>query len=213
MATITKGILGGISGTIGTVVGANFRGKDILRSRPKKSSKLPTEKQLLQQAKFKLVVQFMQPLKFIQSRYFGQNSGAKSRVNLAVSYMLDNAISVVLGVPELLYNKVLITKGDLAGFQNLTAAPVAGQKIEFNWVDNSLQGNASADDIVNVVCYSEDLGNFEIFQNIAVRGDLSAEMTLPLSYQAKAVSVWVYFNNTKENLACNSNYVGLLTIL
>lgn len=38
MATLNKGILGGFSGKVGTVVGANWRGLDIIRSRPKISN-------------------------------------------------------------------------------------------------------------------------------------------------------------------------------
>ena len=34
MAEIKKGILGGFSGKVGPVVGANWRGKDIIRSTP-----------------------------------------------------------------------------------------------------------------------------------------------------------------------------------
>lgn len=110
MATFNKGILGGFSGKVGTVVGANWRGKDIMRSLPKPSQKEPTEKQLLQQARFKLAVAFLQPLKTILSEYFGSRSGVKSRVNLATSYTINEAIQVVAGIPELIYNKVMITK-------------------------------------------------------------------------------------------------------
>lgn len=62
MATLNKGILGGFSGKVGTVVGANWRGLDIIRSRPKISKRNPTEKQLEQQMKFKLAISFLQPL-------------------------------------------------------------------------------------------------------------------------------------------------------
>ena len=213
MATITKGILGGFSGKVGTVVGANFRGKDIIRSRPKKSGRKPTENQLLQQAKFKLVIQFLQPLKTIQNQYFGMGSGAKSRVNLAASYMLDNALLVVANVPELVYNKILITKGELAGFQNVVGTPAAGNTVNFTWEDNSLQGNASATDVANVVCYNEELGNFEIYQAIATRADLAAQVILPPFYTGLDVHVWMYLNNAAEKSGCNSPYLGLLTIL
>ena len=213
MATITKGILGGFSGKVGTIVGSNFRGKDIIRSVPKPSSKPATDKQLLQQAKFKLVISFMQPLKAIQTRFFGQNSGVKSRINLAVSYLLDNAVDVVLDVPQFIYNKILITKGDRAGFQNLTTALGVGQQITFTWEDNSAQGNADALDSASVVFYCEELGSFEIYEGVATRLDLSADITLPAFYLGKAVHVWLYFNDVAEKQACNSNYQGLLTIL
>lgn len=213
MATITKGILGGFSGKVGTVVGANYRGKDIIRSKPKKSDRKPTDKQALQQAKFALVVTFLQPLKFIQNKYFGVKSGVKSRVNLAAAYLLDNAILVVAEVPELVFNKILITKGDLAGFQNPTATPGAAQVIDFTWEDNSMQANANSTDIANVVCYSEELKTFAFFEIVATRADLVGTVTLPTAFATLEVHVWLYFNNTEESLACNSNYLGLVTVL
>ena len=213
MAQITKGILGGFSGTVGTVVGANFRGKDIIRSRPKRSSRKPSEKQLLQQEKFKLAIAFLQPLKPIQNKYFGVRSGAKSRVNLAVSYFLENAIQVVMNVPQLLYNKILITKGELTGFQNPAAVAQANQEIELSWDDNSTQGNANATDLVSVVCYSEALGSFEIFESLASRADLTTPVTLPAFYATLEVHVWMYLNNEAESVACNSGYLGVVTVL
>ena len=48
MGTIKKGILGGFSGIVGTVVGANWRGMDIMRSRPKARDGTPTPLQILQ---------------------------------------------------------------------------------------------------------------------------------------------------------------------
>jgi hypothetical protein len=55
MATFEKGILGGFSGKIGNVVGARWRGKDIMRSVPRSSSRLPTESQLYQRDNFRMV--------------------------------------------------------------------------------------------------------------------------------------------------------------
>lgn len=213
MARISKGILGGFSGKVGTVVGANFRGNDIIRSVPKKSDRKPTEAQALQQAKFKLVIQFLQPLKAIQSKYFGQNSGVKSKVNLAASYMLENAILVVAEIPQLIFNKVLITKGELAGFQNPEVTPAAGRVLDFTWEDNSLQGNAKATDVANVVCYSEELNEYQFFNAAATRADGAAQVTLPGYYGGLDVHVWIYFNNIIEKNGCNSPYLGLITLL
>jgi hypothetical protein len=40
-------------------------------------------------------------------------------VNLATSYFINNAVEVEDDLPMVVYNKVLITKGDLTGFQVL----------------------------------------------------------------------------------------------
>ncbi|MDQ0593935.1 hypothetical protein QFZ37_002304 [Chryseobacterium ginsenosidimutans] len=213
MARITKGILGGFSGKVGTIVGANWRGQDIIRSTPKPSSRPPSEKQLLQQMKFKLVIGFLQPVKNIQTKYFGSGSGSKSRVNMAVSYTINEAVQLVADVPELIYNKVLITKGDLAGFQNVTAVPQAGNMLKLTWEDNSAQRNASVTDKANAVCYCKELGTFEIFESVADRTALTADITLPTYYSGKDVQVWAFFNDEKEKLACNSSYLGVFTVI
>ncbi len=212
MARITKGILGGFSGKVGTVVGANWRGQDIIRSTPKPSSRPPSDKQLQQQTKFKLVISFLQPVKSIQTKYFGSGSGSRSRINLAVSYTINEAVQMVGDVAELVYNKVLITKGDLTGFQNVTATPQTGNIIKLNWENNAVQGNADATDKANAVCYCEELGTFEIFESVAERSVLTADLTLPAYYAGKEIQVWVFLNNAKGTLACNSAYLGSLTL-
>ena len=42
MGTYNKGILGAFSGKVGPVVGATWRGKEVMRSLPKKSNRLAT---------------------------------------------------------------------------------------------------------------------------------------------------------------------------
>ncbi|WBV61107.1 DUF6266 family protein [Chryseobacterium camelliae] len=213
MARITKGILGGFSGKVGTIVGANWRGQDIIRSTPKPSSRPPSDKQLLQQTKFKLVIGFLQPVKNIQAKYFGSGSGSKSRVNIAVSYTISEAVQMTGDIPELIYSKVLMTKGDLAGFQSVTATPQSGQVISLSWEDNSQQGNATSTDKANIICYCEELRTYEIFESVAERSVTAANITLPPSYAGKEVQVWAFFHNAKETLACNSAYLGNLTVV
>ncbi|WP_148041454.1 DUF6266 family protein [Kaistella daneshvariae] len=93
MGTIKKGILGGFSGTVGTVVGANWRGMDVIRSRPKSSGSNPTPLQLLQREKFALAIKFQNSLRSMQSRLYGENAGVKSRVNLAAAYLLREVVA------------------------------------------------------------------------------------------------------------------------
>lgn len=212
MATFEKGILGGFSGKVGTVVGATYRGKDVLRSLPRKSSKPPTEKQLQQQMIFKLVTAFLQPLKSIQNQFFGSKQGSKSRTNMAQSYTMKECVSVTAGLPSLIYSKVMITKGELAGFQNLATVAQPNQVIEITWDDNSAQGNANITDNASAVCWCEELSAFEIFEKVAVRSDSEVSVTLSSYYSGKEVQVWVYFTNEAGTLACNSAYLGTVTL-
>lgn len=212
MAQIQKGILGGFSGKVGTVVGANWRGKDIIRSLPKHSQKTPSEKQIQQQLKFALTIAFLTPLNAIQSRFYGNGSGAKSRINLAVSYTMYEAIQMVAGFPELMYNKVLITKGDLTGFQNANIIAAANEVLNLSWTNNADQGNASIDDQINIVCYSSTDKAFAIFENIATRDAESINVSLPSIYSGQSMQVWAYINSAHNEQACNSLYLGVVQL-
>ena len=208
MATISKGILGGFSGKVGPVVGATWRGMDVIRSRPKSSRRTPSERQLEQQLKFKLAISFLQPIKSIQSLYFGMGSGVKSRVNMAVSYTISTAIQMVAGLPELIYNKVLITRGELTSFQNAVLTTQPGGVLHLEWEDNSTQGDAAPKDQVSIVCYCAELNNWEIYEGIVMRSDLMADVTLPAYCLGKTMEVYAFLNNEKQTAASTSLYLG-----
>ena len=208
MATLSKGILGGFSGKVGPVVGANWRGMDVIRSRPKSSKRTPSERQLEQQLKFKLAISFLQPIKSIQSLYFGMGSGVKSRVNMAVSYTISTAIQMVAGLPELIYNKVLITRGELTSFQNAVLTTQPGGVLHLEWEDNSTQGDAAPKDQVSIVCYCAELNNWEIYEGIVMRSDLMADVTLPAYCLGKTMEVYAFLNNEKQTAASTSLYLG-----
>jgi hypothetical protein len=130
MATYNKGILGAFTGTVGTVVGASWRGKSIMRSRQKKTTRTPTETQLLQREKFGTVTRFLTPIRYVYNKYFGQNVGVKSRYNMAVSYHIKEAVELTGESYEMIFNKVMISKGELQGVQDGAITPEAGQLIK-----------------------------------------------------------------------------------
>ncbi|WP_312763323.1 DUF6266 family protein [Epilithonimonas sp.] len=208
MATLSKGILGGFSGKVGPVVGATWRGMDVIRSRPKSSRRTPSERQLEQQLKFKLAISFLQPIKSIQSLYFGMGTGVKSRVNMAVSYTISTAIQMVAGLPELIYNKVLITRGELTSFRNPVLTTQPGGVLHLEWEDNSTQGDAAPKDQVSIVCYCAELNNWEIYEGIVMRSDLMADVTLPAYCLGKTMEVYAFLNNEKQTAASTSLYLG-----
>ena len=213
MGTIKKGILGGFSGTVGTVVGANWRGMDVIRSRPKSSGSNPTPLQILQRQKFALAIKFQNSLRTVQSRLYGDNSGVKSRVNLAASYLLKEVITEQNGAIVLQMNKVLITKGDLAGFQNLDKTAATGEKINFTWDDNSSQALANATDLFCTAVYEEESGAFFLQEGPEMRSAGTAMTTLPAAWNGKTVHVFAFFQNEAQDTACNSVYLDTVTVL
>lgn len=213
MGTIKKGILGGFSGTVGTVVGANWRGMDVMRSRPKSSGSNPTPLQLLQRQKFALAIKFQNALRSMQSRLYGERSGVRSRVNLAAGYLLKEVVAEQNGEAVLMMNKVIITKGDLTGFQNLTVVAGSNQTLVFDWEDNSNQMLAQSTDIFCTAVFEEESGIFNVQEGPEQRDATQATLALPDNWSGKTVHVYAFFQNVAQNKACNSLYLGTVAVL
>lgn len=212
MATFEKGILGGFSGKVGNVVGARWRGKNVMRSLPQRGKYVPTEEQLIQREKFAAVIKFLTPLKPIVGKYFGQKQGDKSIYNLATSYHLKEALVESGGVYSIFYPKVLISKGDLRALVNPVLSAAAGQVLELDWTDNSGQGFANEDDQLMVVVYSPDADVYQLFIAVATRDLGTASLQLPAYMGGLEVQVWASFETANGKSAATSIYLGVVTV-
>jgi hypothetical protein len=213
MGSISKGILGGFSGKVGTVVGANWRGKDIIRSLPKRSSRIPTEQQAIQRLKFAVAIHFLSPLTSVLRAYFGQKQNAKSKSNLAVSYHLQEAIAGDNPDFTIDYSKVIIAKGDLLGLENPEAAPQATAEIVFIWEDNSGQGLALPTDKLVVVAHNESRNLSEIRDLAAPRSALTYTLSLPDSWVGDTIHCYVTFAAEDRSKNGLSVYMGPMVLV
>lgn len=207
MGKIKTGILGGFQGKVGTVIGSTWRGESIMRALPKTAAKAPTESQRIQRLKFKAVSEFLNPLRTTLSTYFGNDTGVKSKYNMATSYHITNAVEITEQGTQILYPRVLVAKGTLFGFQNLTTTQ-SETVITLNWEDNTVFGNAKAEDTVNVVCYIEEVNTFYVFESIANRDGLTASVTLPQNFLGYNVEVYAFLYDKVSKTSSNSVYLG-----
>ena len=207
MGKIKTGILGGFQGKVGTVIGSTWRGESIMRALPKTAAKAPTESQRIQRLKFKAVSEFLNPLRSTLSTYFGNDTGVKSKYNMATSYHITNAVEITEQGTQILYPRVLVAKGTLFGFQNLTTTP-SETVITLNWEDNTVFGNAKAEDTGNVVCYIEEVNTFYVFESIANRDGLTASVTLPQNFLGYNVEVYAFLYDKVSKTSSNSVYLG-----
>lgn len=213
MGTFNKGILGGFSGKVGTVVGFNWRGLDVMRSLPKKTSRLATEKQLIVQTKFTLTAHFLAPLKPLLSAYFGQPSGEKSRYNLAFSYHNKEAIIGTYPDFEIDYTKVIVSKGELLGVAEPEVAALSGAEVKYSWQDNSGEGEAKATDMVFVVVYNPTKALFA-YKVLASQRDAAVyTLALPDTWTGDAVHTWLGIVNAAETKCASSVYLGSVAVV
>jgi len=93
MGTIKKGILGGFSGKVGTVIGGNWKGIDYMRGKAASVSNPKTEAQLDQRARFRAALKFLQPLTSFIRVGFKNYAVKMTAFNSAMLYNLNNALS------------------------------------------------------------------------------------------------------------------------
>lgn len=197
MAEIKQGILGGVSGKVGTVVGAQWRGKNIIRSLPRKSAKKPTILQLNQRSKFRLVSNFLQPLNPLLSHYFGSDQGLKSRVNLGLAYHLNEAIDNPKGQGgsfTIIYEKVVLSKGILPSVV-MEKVSIDNGAITLAWTNNAGGSLAKDTDLLTVVVFDKKNKEMQIFEKVATRSSATFSTPLPASYDASTTVIWFFFTN------------------
>jgi hypothetical protein len=213
MATFNKGILGGFSGKVGNVVGAHWRGLNIMRSVPPRRGPGGTPEQIMQRQKFKTVVQFLQPIRFFLGKYYGDNQGPKSRFNLATAYHLQNAVIYNDLDFEMRYNRVTISKGDLPEVDGAAMTALPNQEVQLTWLDNSSQSQAQSTDEVLLVLYAPNIAMYMVYETIAVRGDEIVVMPLNAMFQGEEVHVWMGFYSQELKKSATSVYAGTVTVL
>jgi Family of unknown function (DUF6266) len=213
MGTYNKGILGAFSGKVGPVVGASWRGKEVMRSLPKKSGRAATSTQLLQRLKFSTVITFLNPLYPILSRYYGSNGGEKTRLNQAMSYHMKEAMVFNDPVYTMVYNKVQISKGDLIGIEAATLASTAANTVNFTWADNSGQGEALASDAFVVAIYEPISKTIVYSLLVNTRDKGNGAMIVPTFFTGLTVQVWATFASSDEKKYATSVYLGSVVVV
>lgn len=212
MGKIVNGILGRFSGKVGSIVGVNWRGLNIIRALPKKSTREVTVAQLFQRRKFAIVIGFLRLLKPIVGNYFGSNKGTKSRFNSATSYHIKEAVTPVGDSFEIMFNKVEITRGDLIGVQSPNVEALPSTALKFNWTDNSGQGQAKTTDRLIVAVYEPETKTARYSLNLGTRDLETADFVLPSVISGATVHCWISIVSENNKLVATSEYLGNIVL-
>ncbi|RYD84971.1 MAG: hypothetical protein EOP54_31765 [Sphingobacteriales bacterium] len=208
MARTNKGILGHFSGTVGTVVGSNWRGIEYMRSKSKRRSRNFTEGQLMVQAKFLLITRFIKALSQIVTYAFNDPSADKTGMNRAFSYNYRNAVIGVYPTLNIDFTKVLVSEGILIAAAGTALTDETNGVVKFAWTPNS-GGNALDTDVSVGVIYCPEL-NRAIYTTSGA-GRSVGEQTLDVSlFSGKLVHGYLFFSTNTD--VSTSIYVGSLTV-
>ena len=213
MATINQGVMGGFSGTVGTVVGGRWNGKDYMRGRQTGHNDAKSMAQLDQRARFKTVIQFLKPLKAFLNVGFKNHKVGFSAYNAASSYNISHALTGVYPDYQIDYSKVKVCSGSLPGALNPAVAAGANDEILFSWENNSKILHAMANDKVVLVIYHPTSKKARMLIDGNSRMTGSQAFTLPDGFGRENLQCYIAFRNISQTNISDSQYVGSINIL
>jgi len=212
MAIINKGILGPISGTVGTVIGGSWKGISYLRSQPTSRRTSFSVKQLEQQAKFALVIKFLQSMTALLTVSFRDYAVQMSGFNNAMRYTLLNAIAGSYPIFDIAYNQALVSRGDLPNASGPTAVSTVSGIVTYQWQDNSGMGKAQPTDLSILVVYCPGR-NQCIYTTAGAMRSTGGDAILVPSFSGLEVQTYIGFISADGKSIASSIYTGQLTVL
>ena len=212
MGKLVNGILGGFRGAIGPVVGTQWKGIEVMRSRPPRKRRKSTEAQLKQMAKLSLMTQFVHPLTELLNRTYHPVTVRMSCFNRTLSYNMRNAINGDYPDFKVSYPRFVLGVGDLLNVEEATVHSESAGKISFSWKDNSNEGSARASDQSFVAVFCEDLGNWNASHDSVPRnaGSYTLDVT---AFSGKAIQTYIGFLSADAKFVTTSLYTGPVNIL
>ena len=215
MGKLVLGILGGFSGTVGTVVGStNKNGDDIIRAKSKKRRTSNTEGQVSQRTRFGLVTGFMQGVSPVLKIGLKRVAAAEnmSAHNYACRYALKNAVAGTDAQPELDYSKIIISDGSLSRISGATAIK-EGDNIKFSWNEIAGSGIGTAGDKVALLVYNVTNGEISHSMGEVLRSAKTASLPIPYSETGDQLLFYLFFQSASEPaLVSTSQYLGTVTV-
>jgi len=211
MGILTKAILGGFNGTVGTVVGGSWRGINYIKSLPVISNTDPTPRQLEQRQKFKTVVNFLRPLMALIQLGF-KNSGAKlTPYNAAMAYNYRHALAGTYPAFSIDYSFAVVTNGSLPAVlaPQTTAEPLS--IVKFDWENNGGNSIATDGDKMILVVYCPEANQAVYSVGDKLRSDESATIDAR-QFAGKTVHTWISCATPDEKMLATSVYTGQLTV-
>lgn len=193
MARLKNGVNGGFSGTVGSVVGSNWRGLDYMRSKPKHSAKRPTAKQLITRERFKKLSEFLSFFdKALSIGLNTQDLKGMTAYNLAVR-LNKEAFWKTREDEGIDFSRIVLTKGGaVARPGNCSGRWTNESKLHVQWEIFGQSPIERPSDKVVLAVYCDELAEFVSDIGNLIRADKEAWVWLPDSWSDSPVYVYMF---------------------
>ena len=210
MAKYENGILGNFNGTVGSVVGASWRGIPYMRSKAAKTKRAPTTAQLTQRGKFAIAGRFISRINRLLMLVSAGRSD-RTWANQVLSETIKRAIIGEYPSFEIDYSKVLISRGELFNANSPASVTAGNGIVQFNWQDNTDTVSAMADDQCILLAYCPEAGQCIYKFQGAQRNASSDELNLA-GFAGKTVHTWITFRSFDGKRIATSIYAGAVVV-
>lgn len=211
MGRIKKGILGGFSGKVGTVVGASWRSIDYMRSLPKERSVPFSPAQLGQQSKMALLRGFLLSIQEIVEQGF-QDYNKHTAMNSALSFNLLHAIEGAHPEHYINFPNFLFTQGKLVGAGAPKVASTLANSVDFTWENGFYSPMCAAADDLTVVVYNPESKKFVSLQNAGKREDGTVRLLLPKEFTGDVVHCYLSLFSSNRKISSTNQYLGAVKV-
>lgn len=212
MGTIRNGANGGFSGKAGSIIGSSWRDISYIKGLPKLSNKPKSEKQLDQQARFALAIQFLLPVKdYINVGFNDLKQGRRTGFNVAIRTLLDKAMTGVYPALVIDYTLAEFARGPISKPSAVEVSPETG-KLVITWATDVLKASGHTDDELIVLVYEPESNDYVVGPPSALRSAGTVDVVMPSDWVRLEVHVYVYFISKNRDRVSNSIYAGTATL-
>jgi len=210
MAKYNSGYLGPFGGKLGTAIGTTWKGINVLRARGRRRHTPPSPKQQIQMAKFSLVGKLIRSMAALFKVTFKDYAVGITEQNYAFHYMWNNVLTGTYPNLGFDYPRAIVAQGSITNVVNPSATNGGPGQISFNWIDNSGNGIAKAEDKTILVAYCEELNQCE-FKLPGAKRQATTDSMVVVAFSGKQVHTWISVIADDGNVA-TSIYTGALNV-
>ena len=208
MGKIPQGILGSLSGKVGSIIGGSWKGIDYIRIKPASVANPRTEGQVNQRNKFTITLEYLQATSDFIKVGYKAFAVKKTEFNAAMSYVLNNAVGGIAPNFTIDYSLALLSRGSLSSVLNGSTDLATPGQVTFGWDDNSAEGNANATDKAMVLVYNPSKKESVSILDGVDRTVGSQVITIPNTYAGDTVELFMAFVSADGTQVSNSVYLG-----
>lgn len=208
MARYKNGINGPLSGSVGTVIAASWRGINYLKGKHDPSDKLPSAAQLRQRKVMALVSGFLRPLKLQIAVGYQDVTEGKTPMNEAISFVMREAVVSDGEDLRIDFTKLVFSRGALLISIVREMTLLAEAVLELKWEDVLPSAFCRVDDLATFIVYHPGREQFVAYEGIASRGDSAAYLAIPQSFAGGVVHVYMHYVNAKGDGVSTGQYLG-----